>query len=95
MRIPATARVFFEVAQLVVGEETSPVRRVGKIRVVRRHHVDPQEKSIGQFGENFARMFETRRPPGYRNDESGGQPAKNIPRPSFEIAIFVHAASKP
>ena len=45
MRIPSTL-IFVDVAQLVRGEKTSPVRRVGKIRVVRRHHVDPQEESI-------------------------------------------------
>ena len=47
-------------SQFVDREEPSPVLRIGKVRIVRRNHVDPEEESIGQFREYFPYLFESR-----------------------------------
>src|SRR5271165_884731 len=85
--------VLFEGLLLVIRDETSAVLDIGKIGGVRRHYVHPQEKSVGQFGENPLRLFETLDRPA-SEVEIAGHPAEKIPH-IFEIAVFFDAGPDP
>ncbi len=62
MRLPV--RFAFPLKNLLFAgrEKTPSFLRIGKIWPVGSHHVNPEKKTIRQFGKHFARVFGNSRP---------------------------------
>ena len=89
--VASVSRTLLQACAVHRKEEIALVFRIRKTRVVRRNHVDPQEKPIGEFGEDLARLLETCcRAVAHR--EIGGHPPHTVPY-LFEVMVFVDATA--